>query len=100
MGSDVVVIEGMVDDLVRFRPSDWAERIAGNMAVYGRDRRLVFSPALMPLMYNGVKSLQVSKQLAETHTALYDEIMAFAYHNHLTVIGGDEPYYEELLLAS
>lgn len=101
MVGGTVVIEGMVNDLVRFRPSDWAERLAGNLACYGPDKRLVFADELMPLIHNGIKCLRLEKSLAQSHPALFDEIMAFAIANQLTVIDDQAPApLFELPLAS
>ena len=68
-----------------FRPGNWAERIAGNLACYGKDRRLRFSNKLLPVMVNNRKYLKVGLSLNDTHPAVYNEVMSFARINELTV---------------
>jgi hypothetical protein len=68
-----------------FRPRNWAERIAGNLACYGKDRRLRFSDKLLPVMVNNRKYLKVGLSLNETHPGAYKEVMSFARINELTV---------------
>ena len=68
-----------------FRPRNWAERIAGNLACYGKDRRLRFSDKLLPVIVNNRKYLKVVLSLNESDPAVYKEVMSFARINELTV---------------
>ena len=68
-----------------FRPRNWAERIAGNLAHYGQDRLLRFSDKLLPVMVGNRKYLKVGLSLNETHPEVYNEVMQFARLNELTV---------------
>lgn len=79
------IVEGPTDDQDRFRPHNWAERLAGNLARYGKDRRLRFSDSLMPVMINNVKCLRVCPTLESSHPAVFDEIIRFAKGNRLKI---------------
>lgn len=66
------------DNNTPLRPHNWAERFAGNLASFGRDRRLRYSDALAPVMVDGIKSLRVAKELANSHPGLVEDILRFA----------------------
>ena len=69
----------------KFRPSDWAERLAGLTSAFGADQKLVYSPLLRPVEVRGNKALIVSHELAELEPRLYQFLLNFARDNELTV---------------
>lgn len=79
------VIVGQTLEGVRFQPGDWAERFAGNLSTL-RNRRVIYSPLLMPIMMDGVKSLRVAVELKAQYPAIYQEAEDFAHRNHLQVV--------------
>lgn len=83
-------IQGVTEDGRRFRPSDWADRLASRLAGFGSDRRLRFSPELRPMMLDGRKGLVVSGRLRERCPDLWREVMGFAERNGLRVCRGEE----------
>ncbi|MGA2655308.1 MAG: DUF3579 domain-containing protein, partial [Gammaproteobacteria bacterium] len=42
-----IIIEGITTEGNEFRPSDWAERISGQLATF-KGHRVVYSPLLTP----------------------------------------------------
>ena len=77
-----LVIQGVTEDGKKFRPSDWAERICGNLCTF-RNRRMYYSPLLRPAVIDGIKCMIVDPTLSDSHPELYLEITAFAEKNKL-----------------
>jgi hypothetical protein len=75
----------------QFRPSDWAERLCGVMAIYrpegvvdnARDRHLGYSPYVRPVMVNGVKAVRVDARLRDLEPLAYHFVESFAADNDL-----------------
>jgi hypothetical protein len=76
-----------------FRPGDWAERLAGVIALFVKERRpgsVAASTWLaVPLVEEGVRCLSVSGELAEICPEAFEFIMRFANDNELPVRAGD-----------
>ena len=68
----------------RFQPSDWAERLSGSLSSL-RGRRIVYSPLLMPVVHDEVKSLRVASELKSQYPAIFEEVVLFATKNNLRV---------------
>lgn len=81
----IIVIEGVLPNGERFRPSDWAERLAGRLASF-RHSRMIYSPLIYPCLSNGNKSLFIDTKLSETNPNFYNYILEFASLNNLKVI--------------
>lgn len=87
-----IIIEGVTQEGEKFRPSDWAERMSGNLGTF-RGRRIQYSPFLRPALKNGVKCVVLDRSLAEKDPEQYRQIIAFAEANNLRFcddIPGDE----------
>ena len=86
-----IVIEGVTDTGETFRPSDWAERMSGQLSTFHK-RRIQYSPLLQPSMQHGNKCVLLDPKLKETNPELYQSILEFAQKNHLKICGqeGDE----------
>ncbi|OGT50691.1 MAG: acetyltransferase [Gammaproteobacteria bacterium RIFCSPHIGHO2_12_FULL_42_13] len=84
-----IVIEGVTDSGETFRPSDWAERMSGQLSTL-RKRRIQYSPLLQPSMKDGNKCVLLDPQLKETNPELYNSILEFAKKNHLKICGEEE----------
>ncbi|RDX37551.1 DUF3579 domain-containing protein [Kangiella sp. HD9-110m-PIT-SAG07] len=78
------IILGVTEAGRKFRPSDWAERMCGNLCTF-RNRRIIYSPLLRPAIYEGVKSVIMSNQLSLKHPNLFKELLEFAKTNKLVV---------------
>lgn len=80
-----VVIEGVTEKGEAFRPSDWAERVSGNLATF-KDCRLHYSPLLLPSVNDeGNKCVILDPILKQTNPDLYESLLAFARANNLKI---------------
>lgn len=73
-----------------FRPSDWAERLAGAMSSFrpsgiGKGAHIGYSPYCVPQVIDGVKAVLVSEALREIEPMAWDFVMNFARDNDLQV---------------
>ena len=83
-------IQGITLDGKPFRPSDWAERLAGAMSRFrpegvqgGIGAFIGYSPLCVPRMINGVKCVIVSEALKGVEPMAWDFAMNFARDNEL-----------------
>ena len=84
-----IVIEGINSKGQKFRPSDWAERMSGQLCTFQK-RRIRYSPLLQPTLRDGHKSVLLDPALKDSNPALYESIMQFAKNNDLMVHEDDE----------
>ena len=68
-----------------FRPSDWAERLAGLTSAFDYATKLAYSPLVCPVDVQGARALIVSHALAELEPRLYQFLLNFARDNELVV---------------
>ena len=85
-----VFIQGITKDGKAFRPSDWAERLAGAMSSFrpegsarGIGAYIGYSPYCVPNTINGVKCVIVSEALRDIEPMAWDFVMNFACDNEL-----------------
>ncbi len=85
-----IFVQGITLEGKTFRPSDWAERLAGAMACFrpdgvrsGISAYIGYSPYCVPRVINGVKCVIVSEALREIEPMAWDFVMNFARDNHL-----------------
>jgi hypothetical protein len=85
-----VVIHGVTLDGRPFRPSDWAERLAGAMSSFrpggpaaGIGAYIGYSPYCVPRVVEGTKCVVVSEALAAIEPMAWDFVMSFARDNGL-----------------
>ena len=87
--SPVHRIVGMTHGGKPFRPGDWAERLAGVITLFVRERRPGCSVAAtwlaVPLVQEGVRCLNVAGDLAEICPEAFEFVMRFAKDNELPV---------------
>lgn len=83
-----IVIQGLTSAGKPFRPSDWAERLAGVMSVFGADHRMSYSPYVKPITYEGARSVWVDKKLNEIEPRAYAFLLSFAKDNDLKLVDG------------
>lgn len=79
------VIWGVTPSGRRFRPSDWAERLAGLTAAFGSDRKVTYSPLVRPVTVRGVRGVIVGHALEGLEPRLYQFLLGFARDNDLVV---------------
>lgn len=89
--SKEIVILGVTQAGQTFRPSDWAERLAGVMssirpggAIPGD--HLSYSPWCVPNTLNGQKCVIVNTDIREANVMAWDFLMGFAKDNNLQLI--------------
>ena len=87
-----VFIQGVTQDGRVFRPSDWAERLAGAMSCFrpegsmgGIGAFIGYSPYCVPRVINGVKCVIVNEALRDVELMAWDFVMNFARDNRLQV---------------
>jgi len=88
-----VFIQGVTKDGKTFRPSDWAERLAGTMSCFrpdggtgGRGAFIGYSPYCVPREIAGVRGVLVDAELREMEPMAWDFVTHFARDNGLVVI--------------
>ncbi len=86
-------IQGLTRDGRSFRPSDWAERLAGAMSCFRPGgvqgtigAHIGYSPYCVPQVVDGVKCVIVSDALKGVEPMAWDFVMNFARDNGLTVV--------------
>ena len=88
-----VFIQGITRDGRTFRPSDWAERLAGVMSSFRPGgaqpgSHLNYSPWCIPTVIDGVKCVIVNRALRELEPMAWDFVINFAKDNDLKVSYG------------
>jgi len=85
-------IHGVTLDGRTFRPSDWAERLAGAMSSFrpggpaaGIGGFIGYSPYCVPQTVAGVRCVLVNEALREIEPMAWDFVMNFARDNGLKV---------------
>lgn len=80
-----IVIEGITEEGEQFRPSDWAERMSGNLATF-ENHRIYYSPLLQPsVTEEGYKCVVLDPSLKQSNPTLYNSILEFARTNNLKI---------------
>jgi hypothetical protein len=85
-----VFILGQTSDGRTFRPSDWAERLAGVMSSFRPGgahpgSHLSYSPWCIPTVVDGVKAVVVNSELRNLEPMAWDFVLNFAKDNDLQV---------------
>ena len=88
-----VFILGITRDGRTFRPSDWAERLAGVMSSFRPGgaqpgSHLNYSPWCIPTVIDGVKCVIVNRALRDHEPMAWDFVINFAKDNELKVSEG------------
>ncbi len=87
-----IFIQGITKEGRPFRPSDWAERLAGAMASFrpggvppGSRGHIGYSPYCVPTLVGGVRCVVVNEALRDLEPMAWDFVMNFARDNDLQV---------------
>jgi len=82
-----LVILGLTQEGGRFRPSDWAERLAGVMSRFrppgSGNSALTYSPYVVPSWMDGVRCVVVDARLRELEPLAWRFVCGFARDNQL-----------------
>lgn len=88
-----IFIQGITSQGRTFRPSDWAERLAGAMssfrpggAAMGKLAHIGYSPYCVPTSMGNVKCVVVNEALRDIEPMAWDFVMNFARDNDLQVV--------------
>jgi hypothetical protein len=88
-----VFIQGVTSQGRTFRPSDWAERLAGAMssfrpggAAMGIAAHIGYSPYCVPTSMGNIKCVVVNEALRDLEPMAWDFVMNFARDNDLQVV--------------
>jgi hypothetical protein len=86
----LLVIQGITRDGRSFRPSDWAERLAGAMSSFrpegaagGIGSFIGYSPYCVPRVVDGIRSVIVDPALRNIEPMAWDFVTGFARDNAL-----------------
>lgn len=93
-----IIIQGITRQGKTFRPSDWAERLAGAMSCFrpgggagGISAAIGYSPFCFPRVIEGTKCVLVSEELRSIEPMAWDFVLNFARDNELTVVDVEVP---------
>lgn len=82
-----LILYGVTLDGQRFRPSDWAERLAGVMSQFrpagSSLNPLTYSPYVVPRIIDGVRCVIVDHRLRQLEPLAWKFVTDFAQSNHL-----------------
>jgi hypothetical protein len=82
-----LVIYGLTVDGQRFRPSDWAERLAGVMSQFrpagSTGGHLTYSPYVVPVLLDDIRCVVVDHRLRELAPLAWKFVCDFATDNKL-----------------
>lgn len=86
-----VFIQGVTENGRAFRPSDWAERLAGVLSQFRPGgaqpgSHLSYSPWCVPTTMNGIKVVILHSDLREYDVMAWDFAINFARDNGLQVV--------------
>ena len=88
-----IFIQGITTKGQTFRPSDWAERLAGAMssfrpggAAMGMAAHIGYSPYCVPTSMGDMRCVVVNEALRDIEPMAWDFVMSFARDNDLQVV--------------
>lgn len=84
-----LIIRGITTQGGRFRPSDWADRLAGAFAVIDPNNRTNYSPYVQPTTLDGIPCVVVDKKLKTSDPDAYRFLQSFARSNELVTENAD-----------
>lgn len=89
--ADKILIKGLTKDGKKFRPSDWAERLTGAVATFGRGRRIIFHPNVRMVTIDSICCVEIDVELENSDPLLFGFLMKFGEGNNLQI--SREPIY-------
>ena len=88
LASPEIVIRGMTRSGKTFRPSDWAERLAGIFSNMGADHRMHYSTHVQPVFRAGLRCVVILRDLEQHNPGIYKFLLDFAQENDLDIVAG------------
>jgi hypothetical protein len=83
------IIRGLTTKGGRFRPSDWADRLAGAFAEIDPDNRTRYSPRVQPTTLDGIRCVVVDRTLKNQDPNAWRFLQNFARSNELQTENAD-----------
>lgn len=83
------IIRGITSKGSRFRPSDWADRLAGAFAIIDPNNRTNYSPYVQPITLDGIPCVVVNKALKAADPDAYRFLQSFARNSDLLTENAD-----------
>jgi len=85
-----IFIQGVTAEGKVFRPSDWAERLAGVMSAFRPEGampgdHISYSPWCVPTSINGVKCVIVQVELRDAEPMAWDFVINFGIDNDMVI---------------
>lgn len=80
-----IVIKGVTNDGRKFRPSDWAQRLATAVGTLSASRRIKYHPKVTISMMDGANCVVIASELKDEEPMLYAFLMEFAESNNLAI---------------
>ena len=84
-----IIIEGVTNEGAPFRPSNWAERMSGQLSTF-KKHKIRYSPMLQPSIKDGNKCVVLDPKLKKSNPKLYQSILDFAQKNNLKICKNDD----------
>ena len=86
----IVIIHGVTHSGQKFRPSNWAARLAGTFACIGPSRRISYSPFVRPATIDDLSCVVINGALKHANPGAFAFVLEFAAGNKLQVTGNLE----------
>jgi len=83
MATEKIIIKGVTTNGDKFRPSDWAQRLATAVGTPGHGRRIKYHPKVQVALIEGINCVVVAKDLEQEAPMLYSFLTDFAITNQL-----------------
>ena len=80
-----IIIKGITKSGGKFRPSDWAQRLATAAGSSDRMGRIQYHPKVSVVIHDGINCVVVDKSLEDEDPMLYSFLTEFADSNNLQV---------------
>ena len=80
-----IIIKGVTTDGRKFRPSDWAQRLATAVGTLTPGRRIKYHPKVAISLIDGINCVVISRELKEEEPMLYAFLIDFAQSNKLAI---------------
>lgn len=93
MKNNECYVVGVTNSGNRFRPSDWAERLACLGAQFGPDARLRYALDLQPTYFEGQRAVRILTSLEQRSPQLWATVFDFAVVHGLKIIA-PEGYFD------
>jgi len=83
MSTGKIVIKGVTVDGKRFRPSDWAQRLATAVGTISSSRRIIFHPKVSIAMIDDLNCVVLDADLEQDEPLIFQFLFKFAQDNKL-----------------